>query len=85
MGARPVEQVAGIMQAAGAVGLAVGLFVILPWGLALAIVGALALAGGTALEIGARPRQVAAPPRPLTVEERRAASLADLATHQSGR
>jgi hypothetical protein len=52
---------AGCLQALGAVGLAVGLFVVLPWGLALAIVSVLAVAGGTALEVGQRPRKVLAP------------------------
>jgi hypothetical protein len=62
------------LQALGAVGLAVGLFVVLPWGLALAIVSALAVAGGTVLEIGARPRQV---PVPAPVD-RHVAALDDM-------
>ena len=79
-----VGMFAAVLQAAGAVGLAVGLFVVLPWGVALAIVSTLALAGGTALEIGGRPRQVATP-APPTLAEQRAHSLADRAAHASGR
>ena len=79
-----MEAFAGILQAAGAVGLAVGLFVVLPWGVALAIVSTLALAIGTALEIGHRPRQVAGS-APLSREQQRAHSLADRAAHASGR
>src|SRR4029079_6948127 len=51
----------------------------------LLVLGVLAAVAGVALEIGARPRQVVAPARPMTPEERRAHSLADLAAHQSGR
>lgn len=79
-----MEAFAGVLQAAGAVGLAVGLFVVLPWGVALAIVSTLVLAGGTALEIGHRPRQVPAHPA-MTREEQRIHSLADRAAHASGR
>lgn len=77
-------QIAGVLQALGAVGLAVGLFVILPWGLALAIVSALALVGGTALEVGARPRQVAVPAEP-NAAQRRAHLLGDYAHTASER
>lgn len=79
-----MEAFAAILQAAGAVGLAIGLFVVLPWGIALAIVSTLALAGGTALEIANRPRTVHAHPA-LTADERRAHSLADRAAHASSR
>ena len=79
-----MERFAELLQAAGAVGFAVGLFVVLPWGLALAIVGGLALAGGTVLEIGARPRRVHGP-QPLTPAEQRAHSLQDMREHASGR
>lgn len=83
-GARPVTWFAAALQALGAVGLAVGLFVVLPWGIALAIVSTLALAGGTVLEIGKRPRKLVGVPA-ATPEQRRAASLADRAQHASGR
>lgn len=79
-----MEAFAGILQAVGAVGLAIGLFVVLPWGIALAIVSTLALAGGTALEIANRPRTVHSHPA-LTAEQRRAHSLADRAAHASSR
>jgi hypothetical protein len=79
-----MEAFAAILQAAGAVGLAIGLFVVLPWGIALAIVSTLALAGGTALEIANRPRTVHSHPA-LTADERRAHSLADRAAHASSR
>mgnify|MGYP003591856980 CR=1 FL=1 len=41
------------MQALGAVALAVGLFVVLPWGLALLITGVLVLCGGVGVEVAA--------------------------------
>jgi hypothetical protein len=65
---------AGCLQALGAVGLAVGLFLVLSPGLALAVVSCLAVAGGTALEVGRRPRVV---PAPETVAQARAHSLDD--------
>jgi hypothetical protein len=83
-GARPVGWFAAVLQALGAVGLAVGLFVVLPWGIALAIVSTLALAGGTVLEIGKRPRAVLGPAA-TTPEQRRVHSLADRAANASGR
>ena len=73
------------LQVLGATAGTIGMFAWLAWPVALIIVGSLAVMIGICLEIGTRPRQVAAPPRPPTAEERRAASLADLATHQSGR
>lgn len=79
-----MERFAELLQAAGAVGFAVGLFVVLPWGLALAIVGGLALAGGTALEVGHRPRVLPAPST-MTAAERHAHSLDDMRQHASGR
>lgn len=79
-----MERFAELLQAAGAVGFAIGLFVVLPWGVALAIVSGLALAGGTALEIGTRPRKVHAHPT-MTPAERHAHSLADMREHASGR
>ena len=79
-----MERFAELLQAVGAVGFAVGLFVILPWGLALAIVSGLALAGGVVLEVGTRPRTVAAPRVP-TLAEQRAHSLDDMRQHASGR
>ena len=79
-----MERFAELLQAAGAVGFAVGLFVVLPWGVALAIVSGLALLGGTVLEIGTRPRRVHAP-HPLTPAEQRAHSLADMRAHASER
>jgi hypothetical protein len=85
MGAGAVERFAEGLQGLGALAVTVGLFAALAWPIALVVVGVLAAVTGVALEIGARPRQVAAAPRPLTAEERRAASLADLAAHQSGR
>ena len=78
-----MERFAELLQAAGAVGFAVGLFVVLPWGVALAIVGGLALAGGTVLEIGARPRRVTG--HVMTAAEQRAHSLEDMRQHASGR
>jgi len=67
---------AGCLQALGAVGLAVGLFLVLSPGLALAVVSVLAVAGGTALEVGRRPR-VLAVPAPEMVAQARAHSLDD--------
>ena len=69
---RPMGWLAGCLQALGAVGLAVGLFLVLSPGLALAVVSCLAVAGGTALEVGRRPRQV---PAPIATDTR--ASLLD--------
>ena len=60
-GAGPMGWLAGSLQALGAFGLAVGLFLALPLGWALLTVGALACVGGVVLEIGQRPRQVVAP------------------------
>ena len=79
-----VERFAELLQAAGAVGFAVGLFVVLPWGVALAIVSGLALLGGTVLEVGTRPRRMPGHPV-LTAEQRRAHSLDDMRQHASGR
>lgn len=58
------------LQALGTVGFAVGLFVVLPWGLALAIVGIVALTGGTALEVAAHHAHPAH--EPSATERRRA-------------
>ena len=85
MGAGAVERFAEGLQGLGALAVTVGLFAALAWPVALVVVGVLAAVAGVALEIGTRPRQVAAPARPMTPEERRAHSLADLAAHQSGR
>ena len=85
MGAGAVERFAEGLQGLGALAVAVGLFAWLAWPIALLVLGVLAAVAGVALEIGARPRQVVAPARPMTSEERRAHSLADLAAHQSGR
>jgi hypothetical protein len=71
-GGGPMGWLAGCLQALGAVGLAVGLFLVLSPGLALAVVSCLAVAGGTALEVGRRPRQV---PAPIATDPR--ASLLD--------
>lgn len=60
-GGGPMGWLAGCLQALGAVGLAVGLFLVLSPGLALAVVSLLAVAGGTALEVGRRPRTVLPP------------------------
>lgn len=65
-------QFAITLQALGAVGLVVGLFVVLPWGLALAIVGLLGVASGTALEVAAHHAHPVAEP---TATERRRAVL----------
>lgn len=73
---------AAACQACGAVAVVIGLFAALSWPLALVICGTLAVAAGTVLEVGARPRAVPAPP---SAAQRRAASLADLAAHTSGR
>lgn len=72
-----MERFAELLQAAGAVGFAIGLFVVLPWGVALAIVSGLALLGGTVLEIGNRPRRVHAP-HPLGPAEQRTRALDDM-------
>lgn len=74
----------GALQGVGALAVTFGLFAVLPWGVALAIVGVLALAGGTVLEVGRRPRKLVGVPA-LTAEQRRASSLADRAQHASGR
>lgn len=47
-----------IMQAAGGVALSVALFVLLPWGLALAVVGGLVLVAGVGVEVANRPREI---------------------------
>jgi TM2 domain-containing membrane protein YozV len=84
MGAGAVERFAEGLQGLGGLAVTVGLFAWLAWPVALLVLGVLAVACGVVLEIGTRPRTVAGVP-PLTAEQRRAHSLADLAAHQSGR
>jgi hypothetical protein len=67
----------GALQGIGALAITFGLFAVLSPGLALAIVGALVLVGGTVLEVGARPRRVLAPTSDEIASRRRAAVLDD--------
>lgn len=83
-GARPVGWFAGALQALGAAAVAVGLFATCTWPVAVLVLGVLAVAGGTVLEIGKRPRTVLGPAA-TTPEQRRVHSLADRAANASGR
>jgi len=83
-GASPVGWFAGALQALGAAAVAVGLFATCTWPVAVLVLGVLAVAGGTVLEIGKRPRAVLGAV-PLSESERRVRSLADRAQHASGR
>ena len=80
-GVGPVGWFAIALQALGATAVAVGLFLALSPGIALACLGVLALAGGTVLEIGHKPRPVVAP----SPADRRAALLDDYRNTASGR
>ena len=79
-----MERFAEGLQGLGGLAVAVGLFAWLAWPVALLVLGVLALACGVVLEIGTRPRTVAAPRVP-TLAEQRAHSLADMHEHASGR
>jgi hypothetical protein len=79
-----MEAFATSLQAAGALAVAIGLFLALPLAWAVLALGTLAVVGGTALEVAHRPRQVPGPPV-MTREEQRIHSLADRAAHASGR
>jgi hypothetical protein len=79
-----VEAFAGVLQGAGALAVAIGLFLALPLAWAVLALGALAVLGGTALEVAHRPRTVPGPPT-MSREQQRLHSLADRAAHASGR
>lgn len=72
------------LQGIGGLAVAVGLFLAFSPGVALAVVGVLAVASGTVLEVAHHPRVLPAP-RPPTRDEQRAHSLADRAAHASER
>lgn len=79
-----MERFAEGLQGLGGLAVAVGLFAWLAWPVALLVLGVLAVACGVVLEVGTRPRTMAGVP-PLTAEQRRAHSLADMREHASGR
>ena len=79
-----MDRFAGALQSVGAVVVMVGLFLVLPYGMAILVIGGLALVGGVVLEVGARPRQVLGA-HPLGPADRRAAALDDYRRQASER
>lgn len=79
-----MERIAEGLQVLGALGVMVGVVLVLTPGWAVLTLGALAVLGGIVLEIGNRPRRTYVP-HSMTAAERHAHSLADMREHASGR
>ena len=79
-----MERFAEGLQVLGALGVMVGVVLVLTPGWAVFTLGALAVLAGIVLEIGNRPRKTYAP-HPLTPAEQRVHSLADMRAHASER
>lgn len=79
-----MERIAEGLQVLGALGVMVGVVLVLAPGWAVLVLGGLAVLAGVVLEIGNRPRRTYVP-HPLTPAEQRAHSLADMRAHASER